>query len=303
MAVHGLPLLDCGLRGQFSVPLCDGTSPISPRPLRLDLPGLETSYPSSAPPALQTEEFSEAWREWVEARIVLDDHAKQLQPSHERLFTRTKYLIIFHMGLLGWMASLPESITKWEPGTFSSKQLPEQWVENVKEGPVRDKDLAVINYLFHPYQGAAYYNIARQEGLDGWGAFWYSFLLSTFLWEYGFEAFAEPPSIQDLIVTPTVGALLGEAFFRLNRRIQNGGGAVLGSQFLGRFCRFFLNPLGRIVRWVQRDTHLLFGQGLELSLVRRLRILPLHQQGNPFADVEAGAEAENVSVLSFSLRF
>lgn len=292
---------DC--RGSFVVDERTPMMPPCPDGLCLAVPVPDGACIPASPPSMTRGPWSEAWREWCEIHLDLDAHAAKRQASHERLYTRTKYLVIFHIFLLGWMASLPESITKWEPGTFSSDRLPEKWLESVKEGPVRDKDELYVNYVIHPYQGAAYYNIARHEGLDPWGAFWYSFLLSTVLWEYGFEAFAEPPSIQDLIVTPTVGSLLGECFFRMNRHIQNSGGRVLGSPLLGRMVRFFLNPFGRSVRWVQRDTHLLFGQGVRLGLIRFIHPLPLHQQGNPFADVEAGAEAENVTGIAFALPF
>ncbi|WP_203249645.1 MULTISPECIES: DUF3943 domain-containing protein [Cysteiniphilum] len=64
-------------------------------------------------------------------------------------------------------------------------------------------------YIGHPYAGAIYYMAARDSGFGEFESFLYSAFISTFFWEYGVEAFAEVPSIQDLIVTPVDGWLLG----------------------------------------------------------------------------------------------
>ncbi|MNL27232.1 hypothetical protein D3C87_1488100 [compost metagenome] len=77
-------------------------------------------------------------------------------------------------------------------------------------------------------------------------SFGYSVMMSTFFWEYGVESFAEVPSIQDLIVTPIIGSLLGEAFFRLERNIQENHGKVWGSETLGKVCMVLLNPAGAL---------------------------------------------------------
>jgi hypothetical protein len=53
-----------------------------------------------------------------------------------------------------------------------------------------------------------------------------SFLFSSVAsigWEYVFEAWAEQPSIQDLLVTSTVGSMLGEAVFQFTRYLLRGG--------------------------------------------------------------------------------
>ncbi|MFZ2890098.1 DUF3943 domain-containing protein, partial [Sulfuricurvum sp.] len=52
--------------------------------------------------------------------------------------------------------------------------------------------------------------MARNDGLSIGESAAFSTLMSTFFWEYGYEAFAEVPSIQDLIFTPLVGSLFGE---------------------------------------------------------------------------------------------
>lgn len=78
-----------------------------------------------------------------------------------------------------------------------------------------DPDYFITNSALHPIQGAVYYQIARGNGLGfGW-SFLASFIGST-VWEYTTE-FVEPPSLNDLIITPAAGAVIGEAGYRLGR--------------------------------------------------------------------------------------
>ena len=119
------------------------------------------------------------------------------------------------------LAALPESISGWSHE--DKKNGFKEWREHVSK-PVWDDDSWWLNYVTHPYWGGAYYIRARERGLDRWQSFWYSALLST-LWEYGVEAVAEPVSIQDMIVTPVLGSLVGEYLFspwRANIRAKGG---------------------------------------------------------------------------------
>ncbi len=117
----------------------------------------------------------------------------------------------------------PESISGWDREQKRNYSF-EKWRNNVSR-PVWDDDRWWINYILHPYWGGAYYVQARERGLDRAQAFWYSALLST-MFEYGAEALAEPVSAQDLVVTPVVGALVGEYLFaplRARIRAKPGG--------------------------------------------------------------------------------
>ena len=71
-------------------------------------------------------------------------------------------------------------------------------------------------------------------------------LLSTFMWEYGVEAFAEIPSWNDLIVTPVAGSLLGEGFFILKRKIVENDVRILNSRFIGRTALLIMDPVNEI---------------------------------------------------------
>lgn len=104
---------------------------------------------------------------------------------------------------------LPESVSGWSKE--EKRNAFDNYDENVRELVV-DKDKFYINYILHPYWGAAYYIRARERGVDKDGAALYSTLMSA-MWEFGVESFFEKPSIQDLIVTPAAGSLIGIYLF------------------------------------------------------------------------------------------
>ena len=87
-----------------------------------------------------------------------------------------------------------------------------------------DGDHFNTNTVGHPFDGTAYYQIARGNGLSPAGAFVSAFIASTF-WEY-FVEIPENPSLNDLIITPTAGAVIGEATYRLGRYLAQSGPGV-----------------------------------------------------------------------------
>jgi hypothetical protein len=105
------------------------------------------------------------------------------------------------------LMAMPKSVTKWPDDYLSSAG------RNINRAftspPVWDQDEFVINYIGHPYAGAAYYNTMRSQDASKFQSFAFCVVQST-IWEYVIEAVAEQPSIQDLIVTPVFGAILGE---------------------------------------------------------------------------------------------
>ena len=161
----------------------------------------------------------------------------------DKLLKDTLYLQVFMIGTIGILYLLPSSVTNWDKDDIG---LGDQWLEHVKAGPVWDEDDFFINYIGHPVSGAWYYMVAREDGFGPWGSFGYSFFLSTFFWEYGYEAFAEIPSTQDLIFTPTLGSLMGEGFWILQSKLDHNGGKIFGSKVLGNISYFLLNPIKRI---------------------------------------------------------
>ena len=131
-------------------------------------------------------------------------------------------LFIGGVELLGMavLICLPKEVTKW----------PHDWAQdawrNMKRSfttlPVWDKDDWQLNYIGHPIAGSYYYNALRSQNASRF----HSFLFATaqsFIWEYFIEGMAEKPSMQDLIVTPVAGYVLGETTHQLTMNMRKNG--------------------------------------------------------------------------------
>jgi hypothetical protein len=130
---------------------------------------------------------------------------------------------------------MPKQNTQWDGSPLSrgGSNFARAWTEL----PVWDGDIPFHNWIGHPYAGAFYYNMIRSQG----GTVLQSFTFAAFqavMWEYVIESFAEQPSIQDLITTPIMGAVLGELFNRWSVAILRKGRLNFGKKALV----FFLNP-------------------------------------------------------------
>jgi len=167
----------------------------------------------------------------------------------ERLVSQTSSIFYYGLGAIAILAVMPDEITNWES---SDESLGTKWFNNVTDGPVWDRDDVVLNYMLHPYFGGVYYQSARKSGYRQWDSFLYSTLMSTVFWEYGVEAFAEVPSMQDVVVTPVLGWVYGEWAFNKEREIRSNGGYVMGSEYLGNVSLFLLDPVDSMGRNVNR---------------------------------------------------
>jgi Domain of unknown function (DUF3943) len=88
-----------------------------------------------------------------------------------------------------------------------------------------DTDHYNTNAIGHPIDGTVFYQIARGNGFGPGASFIASAFASTF-WEY-FVELPEHPSLNDLILTPVGGAVIGEATYRLGRYLAvSGSGAA-----------------------------------------------------------------------------
>jgi hypothetical protein len=169
----------------------------------------------------------------------------------KRLWSQTRLVFVSGLVAAGIIYTMPSDVTGWDKDIETS-ELADKWWDNVSRRPEWDKDDWVINYVGHAYFGGVYYQVARKSGYNQWDSFVYTTLMSTFFWEYGLEAFAERPSIQDLIYTPISGWLCGEWAYHAEQRIMNNGSQVMGSELLGRISLFFLDPVDHIGDWVNR---------------------------------------------------
>ncbi|MCJ2376131.1 DUF3943 domain-containing protein [Vibrio sp. ZSDZ34] len=192
------------------------------------------------------EKSNTAWEELPDTSPLYRNpyRVSLFSPQHgedsARLWSQTKSIAAYGVGVAGVLALMPESITNWEKG---GDDLFSKWVDNVSSGPTWDRDDWAINYLGHPYFGGVYYQAARKSGYRQWDSFIYSAMMSTFYWEYGIEAFAEVPSIQDLFVTPILGWVYGEWAYNKEQEIRLTGGTVWGSKSLGNVSLFLLDPV------------------------------------------------------------
>ena len=159
----------------------------------------------------------------------------------------TLYFVGYQFVAIGIIYMLPESISGWTDEDKDDYSF-SKWVNNVRN-PIWDEDEWYVNYILHPYWGAAYYIRARERGFGRMHSFWYSFLLST-LYEYGAEALFEPVSYQDLVVTPVAGALLGEYLFSPLREWVRAKSDQL--DWSDKTLLFFTDPLGVVSEGTSR---------------------------------------------------
>ena len=109
--------------------------------------------------------------------------------------------------------------------------------------PEIDHDKFIFNYVLHPYAGAVYFMAARTAGFNFWRSFLYCSIVSDIGWEFGVEACMERPSYQDLVITPVVGSIIGECFYKLKRHIVNNDYRLFGSPVVGNVVAFIVDPV------------------------------------------------------------
>ena len=96
------------------------------------------------------------------------------------------------------------------------------------------------NFITHPGAGTLYYWAARGNRLSALESLGYAFASST-LWEL-FGEFREQTSINDLVVTPVTGFVLGETTTQLGA-------------FFDRSCKTFANQLAGVVFGPSKSLH------------------------------------------------
>ena len=133
------------------------------------------------------------------------------------------------LGTLAALSLVGIGVYAWAPTSFTGADKENAWEEardHFKEAwkkpPVFDKDKEGVNFLGHPYFGMNFYLSQRNYGESPL----YSFLFSAFTstcFEYFIESWSERPSVQDLLITPIVGSILGELVFRATQEMRKDG--------------------------------------------------------------------------------
>ena len=169
-------------------------------------------------------------------------------PQWKRMWINTAVLSGTFIGTLLVLQCLPEDATSWNRASLQNTPPFKRWYRNVfKRGPEWDHDKIIFNYVLHPYAGAVYFMSARTCGFNYWRSLLYCACISTIGWEYGIEAFMERPSIQDLFITPIVGSIIGEGFYRAKRHIVSHDYTLLGSRIHGNTAVFLIDPVNEVI--------------------------------------------------------
>lgn len=166
----------------------------------------------------------------------------ELSEREQKLVRETHSLAVVGVAAFVALTLLPPELEGFEDFTWDGAG--DRWKDNVTAGPEWDDDHWGYNFVLHPLWGAHTYGIARHAGFSPMESFAYSVFVSTVLWEYGIEAIEVRPSIQDLIITPVVGSLLGEFFYQKSQEIKRNGGTLWGSHFWGDVALFVMDPGG-----------------------------------------------------------
>lgn len=203
-----------------------------------------------------------------EANIIWE--SDKADPRYRNLIDKSKYLFLMMSGFVLLLGELPEGVTKWSEEEVFSRPVIDRMNDNLTK-PVVDKDETAMN-AGHALAGSWYYMMARGQGYTAFESFVFSAIVSTLFWEYGLEMTAEKPSIQDLIVTPVGGALIGEMFFKLKKYIDRNNGELFGSQFLGGFIAFIVNPLDPLATQFHRVVPMIAEANV---IVKQFRVVDL----------------------------
>lgn len=171
------------------------------------------------------------------------------EPDRGGIRRDTYYFLGLQLSIIGVLYFMPESVSSWSDEQREQHRL-DKWWDNVS-GPEWDEDDHYINYVLHPYWGAAYYVRARERGYGQREAFWYSFLLST-MYEAGIEALFEPISIQDFFVTPIVGSWLGGYFMDWRHSTRQRMADTGEARFRDKALLVLTDPLGNAADFIDR---------------------------------------------------
>ena len=128
-----------------------------------------------------------------------------------------------------------------------SETNPRSWWDNIKTGFKYDPDTFKTNQWTHPFNGAAYYNSARSNGVNYWGSTGFA-LVGAFEWEMAGET--QRMSLNDMFATTIGGIALGESMYRLSSEILDNQSTGMGRVWreIGGFFTDPVREFNRLVR-------------------------------------------------------
>ena len=84
--------------------------------------------------------------------------------------------------------------------------------------PVWDNDTFSWNYIVHPIMGSFSY-LAYRNKKAYWAEAFAGAAINSAIYEYLIAGATQQPSINDLIVTPVLGSLLGEGIYQVKKQM------------------------------------------------------------------------------------
>jgi hypothetical protein len=122
--------------------------------------------------------------------------------------------------------------------------------QNFRKGWIVDTDAYWTNQLGHPYEGQAFYTAARSTGHGFYESFGFSFFGSV-VWEQLMET--QSPSVNDQVMTPGGGTVLGEVLWRMHRLVLDSAGP--DPSFWRELGAFAVSPVAGVNRFLFGDRY------------------------------------------------
>jgi len=160
-------------------------------------------------------------------------------PTYLALRTSIEIFTVCSMGVINYFMMKEVNADDWQY-KYSRSDIKNKFAD----GWYWDPNNFNTNTVYHLYAGAVYYQIARSNYYSIPESFLWSFG-GSLVWEY-FGEWREQVSLNDMIFTPTLGALTGEFFIQTANYIERNMKAGL----LRGTLMFILHPFGTINRWL-----------------------------------------------------
>ena len=130
-----------------------------------------------------------------------------------------------------------------------SETSPRSWWDNIKYGFAYDSDDFKTNQWIHPFNGAAYYNASRANGVGFWPSTGFA-MAGAFWWEMGGET--QRMSFNDMFSTGIGGIALGESMYRLSSEILDNQ-ATGKTRVFREIGAFLVDPVRGFNRLISGD--------------------------------------------------
>ncbi len=141
------------------------------------------------------------------------DYRIKRSPTYRAVRTTTEILLACGLGVANYYATKHENMVDW--------QYKYSWhdaKQKVKDGWYWDPNNFNTNTLYHLYAGNTYYQVARSNDYTVLESLAWT-IGGSFFWEFVGE-WREQVSLNDMIFTPMLGALVGETLIQTTNYIE-----------------------------------------------------------------------------------